>query len=276
VLGLSLSAAIGLLVAIASATGAGQDALTFFVRELPGGGLLRDAQKWLAPWALLLALLFALAIERVAGIVRDRVQRRAVLVGAAVACLALLPDLAWGVGGRLEPARYPASWEAVRTRLEAGPPGDVALLPWQAFRAYGWNDARTVLDPAPRFLSRRTVGSDALPVGRVVVPGDDRHAAAVEAVLQRPDPVPALARLGVRWVLVQTDQPGPVPSLPGANVVFDQEGLRLLVLPIEVRPRALPWWAPLVVVADALAVVVLGWCVVLVTRGRRELVRLSG
>ena len=47
------------------------------------------------------------------------ISATAVTVTAAALPLAALPDLAWGVGGRLIPVEYPASWQEVRTELRA-------------------------------------------------------------------------------------------------------------------------------------------------------------
>ncbi|WP_324273093.1 hypothetical protein [Blastococcus brunescens] len=166
--------ALGLVLALAGTVPGLREGLEVVVRSVPGGGLLRDGQKWVAWWALPLALGAGLGARRLA----DAVRARDVLPGAAglVAAAAVLlpviavPDLVWGVGGRLQAVDYPADWERVRDVLaDDEHPGDVLVLPFGAYRAFGWNDDRPQLDPAPRWLPRPTITDDALVVdGRVV------------------------------------------------------------------------------------------------------------
>ncbi|MGI9196268.1 MAG: hypothetical protein ACR2KE_02290, partial [Candidatus Nanopelagicales bacterium] len=145
--------------------------------SLPGGGLLRDSHKLLAPLALLLAAAAAFGVARLCARMSDRATRGALVAAAVLVPIALLPDLAWGVAGRLSPVDYPPAWSTTRERLQADArSGDVLVLPWSAFRRFEFNDARTVLDPAPRWLPRTTVVDDGLavatPAGIVTIEGE--------------------------------------------------------------------------------------------------------
>ena len=205
------------------------------VGHLPGGGLLRDGQKWLAPWLVLLSVAAGCGAARIgsatAARARDGLAGSAVLVAALLLPLACLPDLAWGALGRLATVDYPADWEQVRTALAADPaPGDVVALPWSTFRAFAWNDGRTVLDPAPRFLTRTVVTDQDLVVDRhgtlVVVPGDDPRAARVGAALRSGHDVAAvLQREGIGWAVVEGAGDAGLP--PGAQPVAGGADLRL-------------------------------------------------
>jgi hypothetical protein len=196
--------AAGLVLALAAHLPFGAAALRWLVSEVPGAALLRDAQKWVAWWALPLALGFALAVET-AG-------RRAVVVVAALVPLLLTPDLAWGGLGRLDTVRYPADWAVVRDLLadhdDPGDPGDVLSLPLGAFRRFAWNDDRTQLDPAPRFLPRTTIVDDTVYVGGHPVPGEDTRMPAIRAAVRDPGGPDDLAALGIGWVLVEHGTPG--------------------------------------------------------------------
>jgi hypothetical protein len=225
----------GLILALAGTVPAGRELLETAVRSVAGAGLLRDGQKWIAWWALALALGAGLGARWLAGLARVRAggAGAAGLVGAAAVLVPLIavPDLAWGVGGRLQPVEYPADWQRVRSTLATDPhPGDVLLLPFGAYRAFDWNDDRPQLDPAPRWLPRATVADDDLVVGGRVVEGEDLRAREVAAVADDPR---ALARLGVGWVLVERGTPGrPVPgavqSLPLAVDGTDLDLYRVL------------------------------------------------
>lgn len=249
------------------------------VEAVPGGGLLRDAQKWSAPWLVLLACAAGAGAGRLVELLTrrsgDRVLGRVAAVGLLVLPVVGLPDLAWGALGRLASVVYPPDWEQAREVLLTDPaPGDVVSLPWSAFRRYGWNLGRTVLDPAPRAMPRTVVADDTLPVGHhgsvVLVPGDDPRAARIGAVVGHPDRLAATLReIGVGWVL-RVHVPGPEPTLPtGAQQVLAGPDLDLYRLPAPVRdPGAGPARTALVLTADGVALLVLAGAAAVAGRAR--------
>ncbi len=204
------------------------------VSALPGGGLLRDGQKWTVWWVLLVAVCAPWGLQRVLSRAEDSL--RLVLAGAlAVLPLAMMPDLAAGGFGRLTAVSYPPQWDALRSRLAAEPgPGDVVSLPWAPYRRYAFNGAQVVLDPMPRYLTRTVIWNDRLPVtwqGRVVqVGGDDPRAAVIGEAITGGRRLPAvLGELGVGWIVVQTDQPAVTRrvDLRGATLEWQQGDLQL-------------------------------------------------
>jgi hypothetical protein len=275
------------------------DAAGAVVASVPGAGLLRDAQKWLAPWSLLVSVAAGLGAARVAAAVARR-GGEPVLGPATVGTLMLLlivvlPDLAGGVAGRLTQVDFPRGWLELRGVLaERTEPGDVVVLPWSAYRQPAWNDEVAVLDPMPRLLTRTTIVDDGLVVLDDGVPvrvsGEDPRAvlvgAAVEAGELRAEDLRAW---GVGWVVVQPDAAGAVPEryvglrevrLPPAAA---GEGLRLLGVPGGADPepwRAGPVRTALVVGTDLLALAVLLGAAARTTSGyvhrRRSLLSSSG
>ncbi|WP_236830173.1 hypothetical protein [Blastococcus sp. KM273128] len=276
-------AAGGLLLAAAGTLPVLDSLLAQAVAQLPGAGLLRDGHKWTAWWALVLAVGAGLGTRRLVGAVRSRGGAAAAAATAGVLVvlpLVALPDLAWGVGGRLQPVAYPADWQRVRDALDgAEGTGDVLVLPFGAYRAFGWNDGRPQLDPAPRWLPLPAVTDDALVVGGRAVAGEDRRARAVAAAAGDPR---ALAALGVGWVLVERGTPGrAVPAAVGSlPVVVDGADLRLHRVPgARPAPGPSPVRVTAVVAAHGVA---LGVCVGAVlwifaaastVTGRRRLLR---
>ncbi len=233
---LVLGATIGLIVAVCGAWSVTAGLTQWWVQSVPGGGLVRDGQKWLAPWLILLAVAAALGAVRVS---RWAARRTAdglvgsILVAAAVA-LPLLgtPDLVWGATGHLESVDYPDDWAAARALLASDPaPGDVVALPWSTFRRFDWNVGRTVLDPAPRAMPRTVVVSDSLVVRRgdvlVTVPGDDPRSQQIGHALETGlDLGPVLRDTGIGWILVE--RTGSAPTLPSSAVsVFQGRDLAL-------------------------------------------------
>ncbi|SDU75219.1 hypothetical protein SAMN04488563_4919 [Jiangella alkaliphila] len=255
-------AATGLLVAVSSALPGGDTVLEWLVSEVPGGGLIRDGQKFLAWYALLVALAAAAGAGRLARAAANRTDAAVAVAIALVPALlpiAALPDLVWGAAGRLEPSTYPAAWSDVRAAID-GDHGDVVVVPYQPFRRFPWAGDRTVLDPAPRYLGVEAVVPDALPVGGdTVVPGEDRRAAEVGTALDGDDPARDLAALGVGWVAVEQDTPGDVPDglLESLESVEINGTLDLYRVPgpIGTWSRIPP--APPVIVADIVFSVIL-------------------
>lgn len=260
-------AALGGVLALAGAVPGTAGVVEWLVAEVPGGGLIRDGQKFLAWYALLVAPAAAAGAARLAGAMPGRKSALALTAAAAVLPVAALPDLAWGAGGRLSPVTYPAAWDDVRTvlRQDGGDAGDLVVLPYQPFRKFPWNDERTVLDPAPRYLGVETVVPDALPVSGTVVPGEDRRAERVGEALdpdEPADPAEALTELaaaGIGWIAVQRDTPGEVPeAILSAAVPVEVNGtLDLYRLPEPARAwTRIPPSGP-VIAADIVSLAIL-------------------
>ncbi len=208
----------GLLLSAWTSSALGGAVLERSATLFAGAEVFRDAQKFVALWALPVALLVALAAERLGGAVRDLSGRRALMAAAVLLPLVVLPDLAWGVAGRLQPVALPTSWAAARqTVAQSAAPGDVLVLPWGAFRAFSFNGRRTSLDPAPRWLPRPSVVDGRLAVadstGEVTIVGEEsRRAVEVGVLVSENEPASErLAELGIGWVVVERDTPGDVP-----------------------------------------------------------------
>ncbi|WP_346618803.1 hypothetical protein [Blastococcus montanus] len=254
--GLLVLGGAGVLLAGVGAVPGAAGLLEWAVETVPGAGLLRDGQKWIAWWALPLAVGAGLGTRRLVSAVARR-DGGPVLGGALVAGLLALPliampDLVWGAGGRLQPVRYPADWDRVREALTDDGTGDVLVLPFGAYRAFDWNDDRPQLDPAARWLSRPVVADDDLVVGGRTVAGEDLRARAVAPAGDDPA---ALADLGIGWVLVERGTPGrPVPEgVAALPLIVDGADLRLYRVP-GARPGPSPSAVRVVAVVGAHAV----------------------
>jgi hypothetical protein len=140
-------------------------------------------------------------------------------VTAAVCCvavLAVLPDLAWGVGGKVTPVRYPAGWSAAAELINADPK-PVAVLPPDSMRHYPWAGDAPVLDPLPRWVSADVLATGDLVIGGQRVPGEGERARAVQHLVLSGAGVDELAGAGVGWVVVEGGgDAGPRLALPVA------------------------------------------------------------
>ncbi|MCG5440400.1 DUF3367 domain-containing protein [Micromonospora foliorum] len=229
---LAVLAGAGCLLAAFGVLPGGDALLRWAVVHLPGAGLLRDGQKFLAPYALLLVVCAALGAERLVARV-DREVAGVILVGLLFLPVAVLPDLAFGGVGRLRPVSYPAEWQRVAEYVDEEP-GEVLALPLSAYRAYSWNPGRVVLDPAPRYLPGTVLTDDTLRVGDVAVAGENPRVRELRRALAEGRPV---STTGVRWVLVQHEVSGEVdPQVLGGLVrVHDGPFLTLYRNPATVR-----------------------------------------
>ena len=235
------AAAAAFLLSIAASLPLLDVAMRHLITDVPGGGLLRDGQKLVAPAGLLVALCAGLAAERAARHARE---------GAwllAFAPLVLLPSLAWGVHDRLTPADYPPEWQAMRDVVSARlvPGESVAVLPFTLYRRFSWNNDGVVLDPMPRWLDAPVIVNDDLPLSSGTVRGEDGSAARIRAVLRDGGPLgPALAAEHVAYVVDERDQPDPDGdrgALTDLPIVWQRGSLALYAVPgAAARHRGTP------------------------------------
>ncbi|MFT3901353.1 MAG: hypothetical protein QM728_14055 [Gordonia sp. (in: high G+C Gram-positive bacteria)] len=190
------------LVVLAS-TPPGLSVLEFLIEHVPGAGLLRDTQKFLA------LLLPAVAIG-IAG--ATRALGRLLPAGFAFAAVALLvaaplPDAAL----RLHPVDLPDDWQRVVAIIPADR-GAVALWPTGMVRDYSFTTTPS-LDPARRLLRAPVLETGQLDVdGKTVDAAPASRAARVEDLLTRGGGPQELARHGVGWVLVEEPERNRTPA----------------------------------------------------------------
>ncbi|HKE70884.1 MAG TPA: hypothetical protein VKB55_16610 [Nocardioidaceae bacterium] len=249
----------GLGVVVALAGWAVPDAVGWLVAHAPGLGLIRDGTRFLP----LLALPAAIAFGWAAGAAADRLRSPLTSFAAVLAViwpLALLPDLAWGGAGDLEPVAYPDSWYDTRDVISGlNYDGALLVLPFTAYRAPTWNDGRPVLDPAGRFFGVSTLVNDDLFVSGQLIEGENPQAASVQTALTDSggaDLAGELGRLGIGAVVVSIDA-GPVGAdLSGLDQVSATADLDLYTVPGPIADPPQPSTSR--VVAIALAWIVAG------------------
>jgi hypothetical protein len=272
--GLLVIAASGVVVAVAGSLAPGL--VGDLVAEVPGAGVIRDGSRFLGLLALLEAVLFGFGAARLLSLTRDRLVGASLAVGAVLAPIVLLPDLAWGLAGRLAPVDYPAEYAAARTALEdaaQGRTGSVLLLPFTPYRVPAWNDGRRTIDPLGRYLPVDYVASDELRVSGRPVAGEDPSARRVAHLLDEaargvltPDGLSAALRAeGIRWVVVDVEAQraagGAAPVLEESSTLVKSERLEVLELDgpvavarsssVERAAMALGWVAPALVLGAA-------------------------
>jgi hypothetical protein len=199
-------AAAAVVLPAALATDPGLAVLHAVVDAVPGLGVLRDGQKWVALAMPGYALAGAGAV-----LTLQRWLSFSGAVGPALACCAALvlslPDLAWGVGGKVEPVHYPTDWTTVAAAIN-GQPADVAVLPVDTMRRFAWSGSAPVLDPLPRWVRADVLITGDLTISGATVLGEGNRARAVQRLLLAGADPQALRRAGVGWLVVELGTPG--------------------------------------------------------------------
>jgi hypothetical protein len=248
----------GLVLALLTAMPIGQDALRWAVAEVPGAGLLRDGQKFLAPLALLTATALGALTQRVMLAMVDveaEIRSSVALVLLAVPFL-LLPDATTVTWPTVRPVTFPESFDDVVDAVDEGPDSaTVVTLPWRSYRLFSWGNEQTSSDPALRLLDADVVVDDNLQVGNVLVAGEGERASEIGRALDAARPADVLGPLGVTWVVVYPDDPeaGSL-DLSGLEPVVRGGAVELYRVPGEVSPSAGPGHGARVVALVALGV----------------------
>ena len=200
-------AAPSVLIPAALATGPGLAVLHAVVEAAPGLGLLRDGQKWVA-----LAMPgYALAGAGTVWALRRWLRPPMTALVCCAALLFCLPDLAWGVAGKVEPVHYPTDWPTVAALINRDPEA-VAVLPPDTMRRFAWSGAAPVLDPLPRWVRANVLTTGDLNISGVTVPGEGNRAHQVQRLLLAGADPNAIRRAGVGWLVIEAGTPGDMGS----------------------------------------------------------------
>ena len=247
-------AVVGVVVALAGTLA--PDGVEWLASRVPGAGLLRDGTRFVALVAPLQAVLFGLGAARLAGAVPARAIGTGVATLLVLAPVALMPDAAGGLSGRLGAVDFPAEYAVAREAVETGGrsdrTGDVLLLPFTTYRQPEWNDRRRTLDPLGRYLPWDYLASDTLVVSGREIAGEDQRARRVEqdlGTLTGSDLEQALASEGIEWVVLDREaaaaleaqgvdvaEQGGAVDLDGARVVHRGSLLTVWELEPSTRP----------------------------------------
>jgi hypothetical protein len=217
---LLILAAVAVVVPAAMATGPGMAVAEATIRTLPGLGVVRDAQKWVA----LAVPAYSLAGAAAVVTLRHRIPGPATALICCAALFATLPDLGWGVGGKLAAVRYPPAWTAVSARINDDP-RPVAVLPVDSMRRFDWAGEAPALDPLPRWVRADVLTTGDLTIAGRTVPGEGERARDVQRLLLTGAERDKLAAAGVGWVVVESawHTGGSAPALTLPVAYHDEE-----------------------------------------------------
>ena len=217
---LGVAGLLGLLVAGATTLPGGTWMVEWVVTTVPGGGIVRDSQKFIALFAVFVAVATGRAVDQITASAGSRggPERTRLWILAAtvmIAPIVTLPDAPTTAGAQMRSVPISDDIIDAREYLDAAGPGGVAVFPWTQYRRFDWNDDRISLDPWNRLLDRYVVVNDDLPLSTQRVRGEDPTSAEIGRALSVPqaDLRDVLSRRGVRWALILVDQPDADSSL---------------------------------------------------------------
>jgi hypothetical protein len=208
---LLILAVVAVVLPAAMAIGPGMAFVEAMIRTLPGLGVLRDAQKWVA----LAVPAYSLAGAAAVVTLRHWIPAAATALVCCGALIATLPDLVWGVGSELIPATYPPAWRAVSALINDDP-RPVAVLPVDSMRRFAWVGEAPVLDPLPRWVRADVLTTGDLTIDGRTVPGEGNRARNVQNSVLAGADRETLAAAGVGWVVVESGSATAPLSLPVA------------------------------------------------------------
>lgn len=236
-----LLGAAGLVLAWAPAFASRSPRVSAALTSVPGLGLLRDSQKWLAPFVVLVVLASASTAHLVVSAVHRRHRDSVALTGVVLALLpvVVMPDGGVAAWRTLTPSRTPPVVEQISEAV-LGSNGRLVTAPMRSYRRFSWTAHRlAVYDPASRWFDLSVVTADRLDVGALSLPGEDPLARAVEAAWADPDPTTALTRQGVAWVVLYLDDPAAASvRTAGWALVVDSPQMQLWQLTAQPHAAA--------------------------------------
>lgn len=143
--------------------------------NVPGYGIYREPQKWIALIALAYGVFTAVGIDRLAHVLGRFKRNLGIVVIAAAALPLMSTSLLWGFGGRVDVSQFPVGWERADEET-AGNDGSVLVFPWFLYQPLEFAGFRTIANPAPEVFRRPTLisGSADLFVRRETPPADPR------------------------------------------------------------------------------------------------------
>lgn len=205
-------AVVGLVLAVASTVPVAREGYRW-LSDLPVGAPLRESQRFLALWLLVVApaaALGAVALARRLVEVRPDVGVRLAPL-ATVLPLALVVAVSvpgwWGIEGRLHPVEFPSGWSPVRIAVNQAP-GPTVAFPWSEYPHLSFAAGRSVFNPVPDYLGGDVISSfdPRFDPSRPSQEQVDRRAEVAgeisDHVLAGQPAATDLAALGVRWVVV--------------------------------------------------------------------------
>ena len=132
--------------------------------HVPFFTVMREPQKFLILWSMVLALGFGMGVEKLKLALGDGKLQKLVFIVVLALPLIYQPLMFWGLSGQVQTSHYPKSWYSVRSTIR-GRQGTLLALPWHEYLAFPFTGHRVIANPAGQFF-----GGDVIVGGNVELP----------------------------------------------------------------------------------------------------------
>jgi len=223
---LGLSALISIVLAMGTSFPATSWFTQLLFDLLPGYGIYREPQKWVALLAFCYAIFAAFGVDKLRYEVHARNPRLASLIAMGVLLpIAATSTMWWGFDGQLQTSEFPDDWKKANeiTRSQSG---RMLFLPWNLYQPLPFAGNRSIGSPAEHFFDMPVLvsGDAALGVSDSTAALDPRDH-YVAQLLNRRGSIHLfghlVAPLGVRFVALAN-----IADAPEYGFLRRQEDLR--------------------------------------------------
>ena len=197
-----LSGILGIFLAMGDQGPTGT-AFRFAYIHVPFFAVMREPQKFLMLWAMVLALGFAMGIDGLKQAMKDgNVQK---LVFTVILALPIIyqPLMFWGLSGQVQTSHYPKSWYSVRSMVNDRQ-GALLALPWHMYLAFPFTGHRVIANPASQFFGGNVIVGGNVELPNIFTTSTSERQAYLDYILPRggemTDFGALLAPLGVQYV----------------------------------------------------------------------------
>lgn len=194
--GVLVAAALAIVVPFLLSTSAGVSVMGLLMDSVPGAGLLRDSQKFVALAVPGMTLLLARAVQVIAGWLNS--GRWLVSSATGILIVLTVPALPAEMSP-LKAQRLAPEWTQIVNAVSQPTHSSTLLLPPGNYRV---QDGRPVVDPALKLLPGNPIDPGFLIVDDKLVDGDPTAIALLQDTMNGED---HLAENSVGWVLVDRD-----------------------------------------------------------------------
>lgn len=194
--GVLVVAALAIVVPFLLSTSAGVSVMGLLMDSMPGAGLLRDSQKFVALAVPGMTLLLARAVQVIAGWLNS--GRWLVSSATGILIVLTVPALPAEMSP-LKAQRLAPEWTQIVNAVSQPTHSSTLLLPPGNYRV---QDGRPVVDPALKLLPGNPIDPGFLIVDDKLVDGDPTAIALLQDTMNGQD---HLAENSVGWVLVDRD-----------------------------------------------------------------------
>lgn len=162
--GLGLACGVAIVLGMGTSFAPTAGLTRWLFTNVPGYGIYREPQKWIALLALGYSVFAAVGCEGIRGLLRTGRREPTYLIAVAGLPLIAVSVMLWGFGGRVALSSFPREWERGAELID-DKPGRLLFLPWNLYQPLPFADGRLIANPGDRFFPIPTLVSPDARIG---------------------------------------------------------------------------------------------------------------